>query len=155
MVKGMLDGIDIRHLLLSGIRNAKPSVQHQFLCGSTAHNLAFHNHTEILGQFRGELCHLSSVIFAECFNKKPVCEVRGGRWAQLSHGTLGTDALGSLVLFWSKKREFAVKQEAQGADRLPRGTLPVPPSPGRGAGVHSSLVLLCWNIASAPPPRIP
>lgn len=47
MVKGMLDGIHIRHLPLLGIRNAKPSIQHQFLCGSN--NLALHDHTEILG----------------------------------------------------------------------------------------------------------
>lgn len=38
-----------------------------------------------------------------------------------------------------------MKREAEGADRLPRGTLPSRPSSGRGAGVRSSLVLLCWT----------
>lgn len=42
-----------------------------------------------------------------------------------------------------------MKQEAEGADRLPRGRFPSRPS--RGAGVHSSLVLLCWNIGSRSP----
>lgn len=46
-MKGMLDthqaSDSVRHQGL----NAKPTVQHQFLCGSN--HLALHNHTEILG----------------------------------------------------------------------------------------------------------
>lgn len=72
--------------------------------------------------------------------------MRGGRWAQLSQGTLGTEALGSLVLFWSNRRGFAVKQEAEGADRLPRGLLPIPPPAGRAAA--SAPALLCCAGAS-------
>lgn len=68
--------------------------------------------------------------------------MRGGCWARLSHGTLGTGALGSLVLFWSNRREFAGKQEAGGALGLPGGDASYP-SPHWAEGQVSAPPWFC------------
>lgn len=78
----------------------------------------------------------------------------GGRWAQLSHCTLRTGALGSLFLFWSNRREFAEKQKRRERTGCQGGRFPSRPRRDRGR-VPSSVVLLCWTSGSAArPPRM-